>query len=132
VELSMQALQAACMALLETDGGGNPLNYDAATGRILIPMPWGRAGGVAWGLRSSEQRVMRQLLIERMKEPWAIFLYERQAWYVAQNFSARVVEVYLRREPISIAEYRAAWAIVAPKWTSARNGAKGSARGRAR
>lgn len=127
-ELSMQALQAACMALLETDSAGLPLNVDSKTGRILIPMPWGKRGGVVWGLRSSEQRTLSLIMRSRASEPWALFEYERQAWYVANGFNQARAQTYLTRQPITLAEYRQAWAIVAPKWTSASNSAKGRAR----
>lgn len=115
VELSMQALTGACMALLETDQGGRPINLDAQTGRILIPVPWGKAGGATWGLRSSEQRVLALLLRLRAERPDALFVYERRAWYV-QNFDRRRAEVYLRNHGFTVPEYRSAWDECAFKW----------------
>ncbi len=129
VELSMQALTAAFVALLEVDEAGQPVNFDARTGRILIAVPWGKAGGVTWGLRSSEQRTLAQVLRCRAAEPWALVYFERQAWFV-EGFTRNRAEAYLRRQPITIAEYRAAWDVCADKWTSTdqrRDGTRGSA-----
>lgn len=123
VELSMQALTAACSALLEVDEGGRPVNVDGATGRILAPMPWGRKGGGKWGLRSSEQRVLTLLLRWRAERPDALFVYERRQWYV-QDFNRRRAEAYLRGHAIKVSEYRLAWDECAQKWArkSARKG----------
>lgn len=115
VELSMQALTAACMTLLEVDEGGRSVNVDGATGRILVAMPWGKAGGVQWGLRSSEQRVLALVLRWRAAQDDALFVLDRQAWYV-EDFTRRRAEHYLRTRPISIGEYRDAWELCAIKW----------------
>lgn len=129
VELSMQALVAACSALLETDEGGRPINIDASTGRILIPVPWGKAGGVAWGLRSSEQRVLALLLRWRAERPDALFVYERRQWFV-QDFTRRRAEAYLRSHAITVPEYRTAWDKCSYRWRnrSARASANGGSR----
>jgi len=116
VELSMQALTAACVALLETDEAGRPVNVDFATGRILAPMPWGKAGGAKWGLRSSEQRVLAHLLRSRAMHPGALFVYERRQWFV-QEFGRQRAELYLRKHPLTVPEYRAAWDECAFKWS---------------
>lgn len=114
-ELSMQALAAACSTLLEVDDGSRLVNVDMRTGRILVPMPWGKAGGVKWRLRSSEQRVLTLLLRWRAERPDALFVYERRAWYV-QDFTRQRAESYLRNHSFTLAEYRAAWNECAYKW----------------
>lgn len=115
-ELSMQAIAAACEALCEVDGNGKPINVDAATGRILIPLPWGRAGGAQWGLRSSEQKTLTRIVRARALLPDALFEYDRQQWYTTAGFGRLAALRYLQRQPITLEEYRRAWQESARVW----------------
>ena len=115
MELSMQAITAVCQMLMEVDERGQPINYDALTGRILIVLPWASTGGKVWGLRSSEQRVLNAILRDRADQPDALFVFEAQNWFV-QGFAPLRVRAYLQNRPIGLAEYRRAWAVCAEKW----------------
>jgi hypothetical protein len=115
-ELSMQAIAGACKALAETDENGKPINFDALTGRCLIPLPWGRAGASKWGLRSSEQKTLTRIMRARSMLPGALFEYDRQCWHVAPGFSLPAARRYLERQPITVGEYRRAWEASARVW----------------
>lgn len=115
VELSMQALTALSEALMEVDERGAPINFDALTGRILIPVPWAGIGASKWGMRRTEARVLNAVLRARADEPDALFVYEAQSWYV-QGWGRGRVTSYLQKRAIGIAEYRDAWAACSEKW----------------
>jgi hypothetical protein len=115
-ELSMQAIASACITLAETDENGSLINVDGSTGRILIPLPWGRNGGAKWGLRSSEQKTLTRILRTRAILPEALFDFDRQQWYLTPGFSLPAARAYLQRQPITVAEYRRAWDACAKVW----------------
>ena len=56
------ALVALINVLYATDADGQPANYDAVTGRILIPLPWGSSGWKHWGLRKMEAQQWHDVL----------------------------------------------------------------------
>lgn len=80
------ALVALINVLYATDADGQPANYDAVTGRILIPLPWGSSGWKHWGLRKMEAQHLRRVLLGRaaMKRPAPLFAhdYETHQWFV--------------------------------------------------
>lgn len=80
------ALVAFVNVLYATDADGQPANYDAATGRILIAAPWGSAGWKHWGLRKLEATHLRRVLMGRaaMKRPAPLFAHdsETRQWFV--------------------------------------------------
>jgi hypothetical protein len=62
-ELFNEALARLVQLCYEQDAGGF-CNIDGATGRILIPLPWGRNGQGKWGLRPQEANILRQVLFD--------------------------------------------------------------------
>lgn len=80
------ALVAFVNTLYAPEADGQPANYDAATGRILIPAPWGSAGWKHWGLRKLEATHLRRVLMGRaaMKRPAPLFAHdpETHQWFV--------------------------------------------------
>lgn len=112
VELLQEALQAATGLLYEADSDGQPANMDHATGRALVPLPWGRAGHSRWGLRPQEANILRRILFDRQAYGPPLYLYDRsrRAWFVNRQDYPTLTHAakYLRRYAISIAEYRAA------------------------
>ncbi len=62
-ELMNEALCRVVALAYETDAGGL-CNLDAATGKILFALPWGRNGASQWGLRQSEANILRQILFD--------------------------------------------------------------------
>lgn len=90
VELLNEAVLALAKVLYEVDPDGLPANIDSKTHRILIPVPWGRAGWKKWGLRYWESEILRQILIVRgqMQRVAPLFDYNEGArtWHL--NYTA--------------------------------------------
>lgn len=110
IELFMEALSRLVDLCFEEDSGGF-CNIDSVTNRILIPLPWGRNGHNAWGIRPQEANVLRAIVGARQRQP-GLFLYDtsRRCWRVnLYDYSSREVAMrYLTRYPVGIGEYRAA------------------------
>jgi len=108
-ELAMSRLHLAIGLLYERDDGGVVLNVDAATGRILIPLPWGRAGREHWGLTGNEADALRAIV-----RSWTLFWYDRasRSWCVdlGRYPSAEAAHDYIERHAIAVSTWRAAWA----------------------
>jgi hypothetical protein len=110
VELLTEALHRLVALVYEQDAAGW-VNADPVTGRILIPVPWGRLGKRKWGLYPSEADTLRSILRERRKGPAApLFMYDAGArsWLVAlaEYPTAGAALAYLRQRPITVDEYR--------------------------
>lgn len=76
VELANHALALAVDLVLEADADGAKANQDI-DGRILVPLPWTRTGGAAWGLRRTEQRAFNLIMQARSKrESQPLFIYD--------------------------------------------------------
>jgi hypothetical protein len=65
-ELANEALSALVALCYERDAGGELCNVDPHTLRVLVPMPWGRAGHKRWGMRASEAVCMRWIMLKRV------------------------------------------------------------------
>lgn len=80
------ALVSFINTLYATDADGRPANFDAETGRILIPLPWGSSGWRHWGLRKLEAGCLRRVLMGRanMKRPLPLFCYDHESrqWFL--------------------------------------------------
>lgn len=110
-ELFNEALARLVLLVYETDAGGL-CNIDVTTGRILIPLPFGRLGHAKWGLRPSEANILRQVLFDWQYPGPALFLYDktRRAWFVNLYDYGDVdaAKVWLGKHQVSIAVYRSA------------------------
>ena len=80
------ALVSFINTLYATDADQRPANYDAETGRILIPLPWGSSGWKHWGLRKTEAAHLRRVLMGRamMKKPAPLFCHDQETmqWFL--------------------------------------------------
>ena len=117
VELVNGALLALVDMLFDADSDGVTPNVDQ-DGRILVPVPWGRAGGTAWGLRVTEQRTLNMIMRQRTQGD-ALFIYDQEArsWLLGRAYTTRrVAQAYLRMCPVTLGEWRAAWATVKTTW----------------
>ena len=116
-ELMNEALCHLVDLCYEKDDGGF-CNIDAATNRILIPVPWGRNGHQRWGLRPQESNILRAILFSRQDSD-SLYFYEgeRRSWFVNRGCYRVAVSAqeYLSRYPVTIAEYRKARAKVVRK-----------------
>ena len=86
-ELCNEAVAVLIRLCYEADTGGGPANVDRATGRILIPCPWGEAGHRRYGLRSTEGRALRRYMVDLQDHKPAgapIFTYDplTRNWYL--------------------------------------------------
>ncbi len=117
VELTNHALALAVELVLEADADGHRPNLDAG-GRVLVPLPWSRTGGVAWGLRRTEQRAFNVIMRQRSdREPQPLFIYDAESrGWLWGAWKRNTAASYLRQNPISLAEWRAAWQAVSSPW----------------
>lgn len=85
-ELANEALCRLVELLYQPDTDGCPAHTDPATGRILVPVPWGSVGWKRWGLRHHEAAVVRMILLARQRSNTrpALFLYDTgtRCWYL--------------------------------------------------
>jgi hypothetical protein len=110
-ELFNEALGRLTLLAYEQDAGGL-CNVDAATGRLLIPLPWGRAGYARWELRAQEANILRQILFDWQQEPQPLYQYDklRRSWFV-NLYDFGDVELdkgWLRQHQLTISVFRAA------------------------
>lgn len=118
VELVNAALLAFTETIFETDPDDTLPNVDH-DGRVLIPAPWGRAGGKMWGLRATEQRAFSWLMRQRSEvqnQPLYVYDAEARCWLLGRNYGKRAALTYLRNLPVTLAEWRAAWAATRSQW----------------
>lgn len=110
VELLNETLAACVRLLYEKDDDGWPSNVDAVTARILVAVPWGKAGHRRWGLRRGEAEALRAILFARQAQGNGLFLYDRsrRSWYlnVADYPTLRLAGGYVAQQPIGVTEYR--------------------------
>lgn len=123
VELLNHALAAAADLCLETDDDGRPANIDHVTGAVLVPLPWGEGGYRRWGLRVTECRQLRYILLQRAeRDRPPLFDYDptMRRWVFPLSWGRRAAGAYMSLQPITLTEYRAAWAATRTAW-AARN-----------
>lgn len=113
IVLVNQALVGLIDLLYELDESGHPVNVDPVAGRILIPLPWAAGGWKKWKLRNWEARHLRRIFERRMRagERVAMFLYsgESNRWHLNRRYGSREAALqYLKQQPITVAEWRAA------------------------
>ena len=117
-ELVNTALAALVDMLFDADSDGVTPNVDA-DGRLLIPVPWGRAGGAMWGLRTTEQRALNVIMRQRAEVTGALFVYDLagHCWLLGRGYTGRrTAQAYVRQCPITLAEWRAAWSATRRPW----------------
>ena len=112
VEVLNEALARLTVLCYERDDNGVLVNVDAPTGRICVPLPWGRAGYAKWGLTFSEGEVMRRVMFIRQAQGVPLFHFDRsrRAWYLnlADYPEGAVVLAQLKEWQITVGEYRQA------------------------
>jgi hypothetical protein len=110
-ELMNEALARLVLLVYEQDAGGY-CNIDAATGKLLIPLPWGRNGYARWELRPQEANILREILFTWQGEQPSLFSYDRlrRSWFVnlAEYSNVHLAKGWLKKHQVSIAIYRAA------------------------
>jgi hypothetical protein len=111
-ELLNEALSRLTALCYEHDGEGLLCNVDPATGRVLVPLPWGKAGYRKWGLTPTEANTMRRIMLTRQRRGLPLFFFDRsrRSWYLnLHDFSdGKLVLAQLKEWEIGVGEYRAA------------------------
>lgn len=86
-----------------------PINVDSRTYKIQIAIPWGDSGYHHWGLRSTEARIVRWILMARYRRnpDQALFHFKDRYWYLNANAYASAAQAvdYLKSNPISMREW---------------------------
>lgn len=82
-ELMNEALTKLVHLLYEEDAGCL-YNVDQSTGRILIPLPWGKAGYKRWSIYPTESVILREILFGWEQEADTLLRYDRsrRSWFV--------------------------------------------------
>lgn len=111
-ELLNEALARLTVLCYERGDDGQLCNVDPATGKVLIPLPWGKAGYAKWGLSPSEGEDMRRVMFTRQRVGVPLFHFDRsrRAWFLnlADYADGAVVLAQLKEWEITVAEYREA------------------------
>jgi hypothetical protein len=115
IELFSESMQRLTLLAYETDDHGY-CNIDPITNRLLIPLPFGRAGHKRWGITPSESVVLREMVQQRQAErdgrPPGLWLYDgsRRCWRLNLFDYDRLADGqrYWQRWPLSVVEYREA------------------------
>ena len=121
-ELANASLLALAQLVYTADDDGAACNFDPATLRLLVPLPWGSNGYRAWGLRASEARALRHIMFERTictdPPPWLDYDADSRGWVINGRMYARLglAVGYLQAHPITVAEWRAAAAATRSAW----------------
>ena len=121
VELFNNVLAVAADLCLETDPDGRRVNIDHVTGVVLVPLPWGEGGYKRWGLRITECRQLRYIMLQRAeRDRPPLYAYEPtiRRWVFLTAWSRRTAGAYLSLHPIYLAEYRAAWDAIRTAWAA--------------
>jgi hypothetical protein len=107
-ELINEAHSRLIVLAYERDDAAHLVNVDAATGKLLIPLPWGKAGYKKWGLAPSEADAFRRVMFSRQRAGLPLFFFDRsrRSWFLAlADYPALPV---LSEWNIGVGEYRAA------------------------
>jgi hypothetical protein len=107
-ELINEAHSRLILLCYERDDTGHLVNVDEVTGRVQIPLPWGRAGYAKWGLAPSEADTFRRIMFSRQRSGLPLFHFDRsrRSWFLAlHDYPALPV---LKEWEVSVGEYRAA------------------------
>ncbi len=111
VELLNEALARLCVLCYERDEDGRLCNIDPATGRVLVPLPWGKMGYAKWGLTATEGDAMRRIMLARQRDGLPLFHFDRsrRAWFVNLDDYGDGGQVLgqMREWEITVGEYRA-------------------------
>ncbi len=107
-ELLNEAHSRLIVLCYEYDDTGRLVNVDAPTGKLLIPLPWGKAGYKKWGLAPSEADTFRRIMFARQHNGLPLFFFDRsrRAWFV--NLREYPALPVLAEWEIGVGEYRAA------------------------
>lgn len=116
VEYANALLVGVVELLYDADTDGEFANFDI-DGRVIVGMPWGSDGRKLWGVRASEAKALRFVMMRRAERPdaWIVYRPESKGWYVTQRTS-RHAYAMLAAAPITNEEWRRAWSATKTAW----------------
>jgi hypothetical protein len=87
-------------------------------GRLLVPVPWGDSGYKTWGLRVTEARVLRRIMLQRAAQAGALWYYDVDGRCWLWNLECRKAAAltYLTNHPVTVQEYLSAYDAVRTTW----------------
>ena len=115
-EVFNHALTALAELCLEWDGDRRA-NVDV-DGRLLVPAPWGDSGYKVWGLRVTEARILRHIMLQRAAHPGALwhYDYDGRCWLWNLDHRKSSVLSYLTNQPVTVGEYWSAYDSTRSAW----------------
>jgi len=107
-ELINEAHSRLIMLCYQRDDTGRLCNVDEATGRILVPVAWGKKGHAKWGITSTEAISFRRIMFNRQRNGVPLFFFDRsrRSWYI--NLVDHPVMPVVAEWNIGVSEYRLA------------------------
>ena len=116
-ELFNNALAALADLCLEWETHERRANVDI-DGRLLVPVPWGDAGYKVWGLRVTEARILRRIMLQRAAQAGALWYYDADGRCWLWNLEHRKATAlsYLTNCPVTVPEYLSAYDAERTTW----------------
>lgn len=116
-ELFNHALAALAELCMEWETDTRRANVDV-DGRLLVPVPWGDAGYKVWGLRVTEARVLRRIMLQRAGHAGALWYYDVDGRCWLWNLEHRKGSAisYLSNHPVTVPEYLSAYDAERTTW----------------
>ena len=122
-ELFNNALAALADLCMEWETNDRRANVDV-DGRLLVPVPWGDSGYKVWGLRVTEARVLRRIMLQRAAQAGALWYYDADGRCWIWNLDHRKASAisYLTNHPVTASEYLSAYDAERTTWARKRWG----------
>ena len=111
---ALAALADLCMEWETTDRRAN-VDLD---GRLLVPVPWGDSGYKVWGLRVTEARILRRIMLQRAAQAGALWYYDvdGRCWLWNLEHRKATAISYLTNHPVTVGEYLSAYDAERTTW----------------
>lgn len=122
-ELFNNALAALADLCMEWETADRRANVDI-DGRLLVPVPWGDAGYKVWGLRVTEARILRRIMLQRAAQAGALWYYDGDGRCWLWNLEHRKATAisYLTNHPVTVGEYLSAYDAERTTWARSKWG----------
>lgn len=122
-ELFNNALAALADLCMEWETADRRANVDV-DGRLLVPVPWGDAGYRVWGLRVTEARILRRIMLQRAAHAGALWYYDvdGRCWLWNLEHRKATAISYLTNHPVTVGEYLSSYDAERTTWARSKWG----------
>ena len=122
-ELFNNARAALADLCMEWETADRRANVDV-DGRLLVPVPWGDAGYRVWGLRVTEARILRRIMLQRAAHAGALWYYDvdGRCWLWNLEHRKATAISYLTNHPVTVSEYLASYDAERTTWARSKWG----------